>query len=64
MEPLIQSVNDQDWYVRWGAADALGNIGEKRALEPLEKLVSDKDEYVRHAAIEAIAKIKNKNSEK
>ena len=62
MEPLIQSVNDQDWYVRWGAADALGKIGDNRALEPLTLLKDDDDDYVRRAGKEAIEKIRADNS--
>ena len=61
MEPLIQSVNDMDWYVRWSAADALGNIGDVRALDALQTLLGDKDDYVRRAANDAIAKIQKKN---
>ena len=55
-------MKSSDWYVRWGAADALGNIGDDRALGPLQKLLDDKDEYVRRAAIEATGKIKKKNA--
>ena len=59
-DSLIQSLKNTDWYVRWGAADALGNIGDERALVYLRKMLEDKDEYVRRAADEAIAKIEAK----
>jgi len=62
VEPLIQSVNDQDWYVRRGASDALGKIGDKRALEPLTQLKDHDDYYVRRAGNEAIEKIRLNNS--
>ena len=46
--------------MRWGAADALGNIGDARALDALRDLAGDKDEYVRRAADNAIVKIGKK----
>ena len=62
VKPLIQSVNDQDWYIRWGASDALGKIGEKRAIETLTLLKDDDEDYVRRAGKEAIEKIRLNNS--
>ena len=33
--PLIEALRDGDGYVRSGAAEALGKIGDRRAVEPL-----------------------------
>jgi HEAT repeat protein len=41
--------------------DALGNIGDQKALDPLSVLLHDKDECVRRATEEAIRKINSKN---
>ena len=62
VEPLIQSLKNPNWYIRWGAADALGKIGDNRALEPLTLLKDDDDDYVRRAGKEAIEKIRADNS--
>ncbi|MBU4483100.1 MAG: HEAT repeat domain-containing protein [Actinobacteria bacterium] len=40
------------------AAVALGNIGDKRAVEPLTEALKDVDEYVRSSAKEALGKIR------
>ena len=42
-------------YIR---AVALGNIGDKRAVEPLTEALKDVDEYVRSSAKEALGKIR------
>jgi HEAT repeat protein len=61
VDSLIQSLKNADWYVRWGAVEALGNIGDPRALDPIRDMLHDKDEYVRRAAEDAIRKIERKN---
>jgi hypothetical protein len=35
VEPLIVALNEEHSYVRWGAAKALGQIKDPRAIEPL-----------------------------
>jgi len=37
VEPLIQALERKDWAMRQGAAEALGKIGDIRAIEPLIK---------------------------
>ena len=59
---LSGQLKNSDWYIRWGAADALGKIGDKKALEPLTRLKDDDDDYVRRAVNEAIEKILANNS--
>jgi hypothetical protein len=46
-----------DMSVYWPAAEALGEIGDKRAVEPLIKALGYEDEYVRKSAAEALGKI-------
>ena len=41
VEPLINALEDENWRARWRAADALGKIGEARAIEPLIRSFSD-----------------------
>jgi len=43
--------------VRSEAAEALGEIGDPRAVEPLIKSLSDKDPFVRSTSADALAKI-------
>ena len=43
--------------VRGGAAEALGKIGDARAVEPLIQALKDKDDDVRRNAAEALGKI-------
>jgi HEAT repeat protein len=45
------------------ASDALGKIGDKRALEPLTRLKDDDDDYVQRVGKEAIEKIQANNSD-
>jgi HEAT repeat protein len=45
--------------VRREAARALGEIGDKRAIEPLENARNDEDEKVREAAVLAQRKIRH-----
>ena len=52
---FIVALNDESHTVRAGAAEALGKIGDKRAVGPL--IAALKDEAVRRAAVEALGKI-------
>ncbi|MHA1262558.1 MAG: HEAT repeat domain-containing protein [Candidatus Freyarchaeota archaeon] len=35
VERLIRALRDENRYVRWGAAGALGELGDARAVQPL-----------------------------
>ncbi len=60
-ELLIQVLKDKDNNVRMAAAEALGNIGDKRAVEPLIHALKDKNSVAQKTAKEALEKIqKNK----
>jgi len=43
VEKLIKELKDKDWFVRKIAANALGNIGDLRAVEPLIQTLKDED---------------------
>jgi len=44
VEPLIKALGDKDWVVAVYAAEALGKIGDPRAIEPLKKSLEDMPE--------------------
>ena len=52
VEPLIAALGDEDMLVRWTAAEALGKIGDRRAVAPLVSALDDRG--VRQAASEAL----------
>jgi PBS lyase HEAT-like repeat. len=38
VDPLIETLEDEDWRVRGAAAWSLGNLGDEKAIPALEKL--------------------------
>jgi len=57
---LISALDDESSWIRWGAAEALGEIRDKRAVVALKKLsANDPTDRVRNAAEEALEKISN-----
>ncbi len=50
-------MNDDSGFVRGGAAWALGNIGDERAIEPLKNALNDKSSYVRRVAEKYLKKL-------
>ncbi|MDV2480691.1 HEAT repeat domain-containing protein [Methanoculleus sp. Wushi-C6] len=51
IDGLVGALSDPDTIVRLTAAEALGTVGDERALQPLERLkFSDPDAGVRRAA--------------
>jgi HEAT repeat protein len=58
VDPLVSALKDEGAAVRSRAAGALGDLGERRAIEPLTYLASrDEEQYVRWAAAEALERI-------
>lgn len=57
VEPLIVALKDQDPYLRSGAAEALGKIGDARAVCPLITALNDEDLFVRRHAAYALGLI-------
>jgi len=62
LEPLIKALIDKYEYVRNNVADALGEIGDKRAVEPLIKALEDKTWSVRESAARALGNIRDKRA--
>ena len=58
VEPLIATLEDEDWRVRGAAAWSLGNLNDESAIPALEKLLDDESGYVRQGAQSAIDSIK------
>jgi len=59
---LIKALRHEYEFVRWKAAEALGRIGDKRAVEPLIHALKDEDWYVRWKAAEALGRIGDKRA--
>lgn len=43
VKPLIEALNDKSWSVCYEAIEALGHIGDRRAIEPIKKRVISTD---------------------
>jgi HEAT repeat protein len=61
---LHKALDDEDKWVRYMAADALGNIGDVRSIERLIPLLNDQDQDVRFATAYALGNIGNPSAEK
>jgi len=58
VDPLIHTLTtDEDHEVRWVAALALGEIGDKSAIPSLLASLKDKDRYVRYGSAKALEKM-------
>ncbi len=57
-EVLAIVLGDMDRDFRQAAAEALGNLGEQRAVEPLVDALNDADEWVRKAAAKSLETLK------
>lgn len=58
VEPLIDLLDSEDPDARFGAAKALGEIGDKRAIPALIKALNDPEGAVRFWAMDALGKLK------
>ena len=54
---FIKALSDDDFDVRRHAAEALGKLGDKRAVDPLINALSDDDFWVRLSAAEALGRL-------
>ena len=59
---LISALQDDNATVRWKAAEALGEIGDKRAVEPLISALQDDNATVREDAAWALGEIGDKRA--
>ena len=57
VEPLINALKDDEWRVRWQAAETLGEIGDVRAIKPLINILKDENNGVRSNSIISLVKI-------
>ena len=55
--PLVGLLNDGNSLVRFTAAELLGKIGDKRAVQPLIEVLKDNEKSVRNAATGALKKL-------
>lgn len=61
IKPLTEALKHQDFEIRESAAEALGEIGDKAALDSLEKALNDENVYVRNRVKTAIRRINTLN---
>lgn len=64
VNPLIETLKDDDWRVRGGAAWALGNIKAPESLPALIKIMDDDSGFVRAGAVMAVGNIGGDEAEK
>jgi len=62
VEPLINTLKDDNWHIRASAAEALGEIKDERAAESLIDILKDKNWRVSARAAEALGKIKDRRA--
>ena len=62
MDYLVHALKDEDKWVRYAAADALGNIGDQNSVEPLISLLRDEDQDVRFVTADALGRLGNPNA--
>lgn len=59
IEQLIEDLRDDDWEVRYNAADQLKVVGDGRAVEPLIRVLNDDNMTVRFIAAMTLGIIKD-----
>jgi HEAT repeat protein len=57
VEHLIDALNNEDKWVRYLAAESLGNLGDLRAIAHLKRLRSDSDPDLRFVSGQSLSKI-------
>jgi HEAT repeat protein len=57
VEPLVAALKDSNGDVRQCVVEALGKIGDARAVEPLIAALTDSDGFIRVDAVKALGKI-------
>ena len=62
IDALVESLIDDDNYIRAKSAKALGDIGDSRANDALISALSDEDEFVRFNAATALGMIGNSDA--
>ena len=54
VDPLIAALEDEDWIVRYRAAEGLGLIGDRRAITPLISRLGDAKDHVRYISAKSL----------
>lgn len=62
IEDLILLLNDEEWRVRYRAAEALGKIHSSRTLDHLIRALSDGKDHVRYMAVKSLGERGEKNA--
>jgi len=62
VEPLIPFLKNEQDYIRWNAATALGNTKSKEAVEPLIEVLHDEHQTVRNHAAASLGKTGDKRA--
>ncbi|ACL16064.1 PBS lyase HEAT domain protein repeat-containing protein [Methanosphaerula palustris E1-9c] len=57
VDPLLDLLSDHHWVIRYRAVEALGLIGDPRAVRPLVHLLSDEKDHVRYMAAKGLGRI-------
>ena len=57
VEHFVKALNNEDKWVRYLAAEALGNLGDLRAIAHLDRLRSDEDPDLRFVSDRSLGKI-------
>jgi len=57
--PLLRALQNPHWHVRAAAAQALGKLGDTRAIGPLRHALQDRDSAVQRTVGKALAKLTN-----
>jgi HEAT repeat protein len=57
VEYLVLALKDENKWVRFAAADALGNIGDSGSVDHLIGMLNDGDQDVRFVTAEALGKL-------
>ena len=60
--PLINILDDESWVIRYRAAEALGLIGDERALTALTGSLDDEKDHVRYMAAKGLGMFGKKES--
>jgi HEAT repeat protein len=57
VEPLIAALGSKAWQIRWGATEALGQIGDPRAIDPLRRTLASANGYDRERTVRALERL-------
>ncbi|HUU76514.1 MAG TPA: HEAT repeat domain-containing protein [Methanoregulaceae archaeon] len=62
LETLISLLNDQDWRIRYRAAEAIGLMKQAGGLHSLIEALSDEKDHVRYMAAKGLSQLKSQDA--